>query len=54
MDTKRRIKDILRGYRPPLSNEQIDELVTKILEVIELKKATTKKVGRPETLKMVP
>lgn len=35
MDTKGRIKDILRKYQPPLAPSQVDEIATKILEVTE-------------------
>lgn len=33
MDTQRRVEDILRAYRPPLTNEQIEEITGKILAV---------------------
>jgi hypothetical protein len=35
MSTRRKIEDILRKYRPPLSNENIDAIATEISEVVD-------------------
>lgn len=34
MDIQKRVEDILRAYRPPLSNENIEDITGKILAVI--------------------
>lgn len=39
MDTQRKVEDTLRAYRPPLSNQNIEEITGKILAVFD----TTKK-----------